>query len=990
MTKYKNNIYKSIRIMPIPKVDIIGFPIALSGGPDTPGLDNIENIILNEALPHPTPNGRWVYMLKKIKALFFAILILPTGAIAQQRKANITHTPKVTDVWVVFKTHFDLGFTDLPENVFARYRGEMMDNALNVIDKNLAQPKEKHFVWTVPGWPLYAQILGPLQTPERKAKIEKAIRNGSIVVHGLPFTMHTESLDYEDLVRGLGYSSNITRTYGLPLTISAKMTDVPSHSWVLPTLLNNAGIKFLQLGCNPASQYPRFPPLFWWEGADGSKILCQYTPLYGSEIKPPSNWPCKNYLAMIMTGDNHGPPNQKEIEDLLAKIKRELPGVKIHFGTLDDFAKAIFTEKPYLPTIKGDTPDSWIHGLLSNPRETKIARNIRPLESALDGLNTQMGIWGIPAGSVSAKLAKAYEQSLLYAEHTWGMNPAYGPRYSYGDEWKKWMTEAEAEPIPENGDYSKLKNSDARNTKAGSKRKWLHSYDVKRQYIRNTNDIVSNELKTHLDLLAKSVNIAGERVVVYNPLPWKRSGIVENPWEKGKSFYVKEIAPSGYVTYSQNDLKESTITNDERPAFSTPYFKIVFDLARGGISSLTEKTTGRELVDRSSKYLVGQFLHERFSTNEVDKWWNIYSRVREGWGLDGFGKPGMPSADKVPYLAYTPSNWKISVSHSDIADIATLSTIETQGFAKKYTLIFTFPRHTAYVDVEWFVESKTPDKQAEGGWLCFPFAVNKPNFMVGRLGGPINPVTDIIPGSNRYLMAVNSGVSITGADKSGVGLTPMDSPLIGLGEPGLWKFSLEHSPKVPSVFVNIYNNMWNTNFALWQDGSWSERVRIWPINKHTATAPDLIQKSWEARVPMLTGTAEGVAGKLPAKNIGICISRAGVLVTAFGENPDGKGTVLRLWEQGGISGNITVRLPKGSTYTEAIPVTLRGEISGKPINIRDGKLIFLLKAYAPASFILSEASLEKRSTSANARFIDALHNGKKVTRAVKSCRMNNV
>ncbi len=891
-------------------------------------------------------------MQKRIRILFFVMLILPTGTYAQQQKANSAGVSKVTDIWVVFKTHFDLGFTDLPENVFARYRGEMMDNALSVINENSTLPKDEHFVWTVPGWPLYAQILGPLQTPERKARIEKAIRDGSIVAHGLPFTMHTESLDYEDLVRGLDYSSNISRKYGLPLTISAKMTDVPSHSWVLPTLLNNAGIKFLQLGCNPASQYPRVPPIFWWEGADGSKILCQYTPLYGSDIKPPSNWPCKNYLAMIMTGDNHGPPNKKEIEALLATIAKDLPGVKVHFGILDDFAKAIFAEKPALSTIKGDMPDTWIHGLLSNPQETKLARNIRPLESALDGLNTQMRIWGIPVGSVSAQLAKAYEQSLLYAEHTWGMNAEYGPRFSYGDDWKKWMAEAEAEPVPENGDYSKLKNSDAINTNEGSKRKWLHSYDVKRQYIRNTNDIVSTALKTHLDLLAKSVNVAGKRLVVYNPLPWKRSGIVENPWEKGKSIYVKEIEPSGYVTYSQNDIKESTISNDEQSVFSIPYFKVVFDLKRGGIASLTEKTTGRELVDKSSKYVIGQFLHERFSTNEVDKWWNAYSRIKEGWGLNDLGKPGMMNAEKAPYLAFTPKEWTISVSHSPIADVATLTSLATEGFAKKYKLTFTFPRNAAYVDVEWFVDTKTADKQPEGGWLCFPFAVKDPHFTVGRLGGPINPVTDIISGTNRYLMAVNSGVSITQADQSGMGLSPMDSPLIGLGEPGLWKFALEHTPTIPSVFVNIYNNMWNTNFPLWQDGSWSERVRIWPIDKNTPTAPNLIEKSWEARVPLLTGTAEGAAGELPTTNKGLSLSETGVLVTAFGENPDGKGTILRLWEQGGISGNVTVTLSKGANYVEATPVNLRGEVMGKPIKIISGKLIFPLKAYAPASFVL--------------------------------------
>lgn len=890
-------------------------------------------------------------MKKKMKILFVAVLVA-TGAFAQEQNKNNQSVSKVTDVWVVFKTHFDLGFTDLPENVFRRYREEMMDKSLGIIEKKTTLSKEKQFAWTVPGWPLYAQILGPLQSPERKARIEKAIKEGSIVVHGLPFTTYTESLDYEDLVRGLGYSSKISRTYGLPLTISAKMTDVPSHSWIMPTLLNHAGIKFLQLGCNPASQYPRFPELFWWEGADGSKILCNYTALYGSDIKPTKNWPSKNYLAMQMTGDNHGPPSEEDIDKLLAYAKKEMPGVRIHFGTLDDFAKAVLAENPKLPTVKGDTPDTWVHGLLSKPQETKIARNIRPLESALDGLHTQMGIWGIPTGSISGKLAKAYEQSLLYGEHTWGMNAEYGPRYSYGDDWKRWMEEAAAEPIHENGDYSKLRNSDQINTKRGSKRKWLNSYDKHREYILNTNKIVSEELKDHLDLLAKSVNVVGKRLVVYNPLPWKRSGIVENPWKKGKTFYIKDIEASGYVSYSQSDLKEFEITKEEQSTFDTPYFRVVFDLTRGGIASLIEKKTGRELVDKSSKYAVGQFLHERFSTNEVDQWFNLYARIKDGWGLNDFGKPGMLNAEKAPYLAFTPNDWKISVSHSGIADIATLTAVDTKGFAQHYTLTFTFPRNAAYVDVEWFVNSKTPDKQPEGGWLCFPFAVKKPIFTVGRLGGPINPATDIIQGTNRSLMAVNSGVSITQADKSGVALSPMDSPLISMGEPGLWKFSLDHEPKAPSVFVNIYNNMWNTNFPLWQEGSWSERVRIWAVDKQTETIPNLIQNSWEARLPLLTGVAEGEAGKLSMKKEGLSISRASVLVTAFGENPDGNGTLLRLWEQGGTSGKVTVKLPKGSAYSKAIPVNLRGEIIGKHISISNSTLSFSLPAYAPASFIL--------------------------------------
>jgi len=881
-----------------------------------------------------------------MKKLIFPILLLVLLS------SSFTQAQKVTDVWVVFKTHFDLGFTDLPENVFEKYRGEMMDKALDIIEKNAQLSPEKRFAWTVAGWPLQAQILGPQQTPERKARIEKAIREGALVVHGLPFTLHTESLDYEDLVRGLEYSSQISRTYGTPLAISAKMTDVPSHSWVLPTLLNHAGIKFLQLGCNPASQYPRVPELFWWEGADGSKILCNYTALYGSDIKPTKSWPCKNYLAMVMTGDNQGPPTEQDIDKLLAYAETEIPGIKIHFGTLDDFANAVLAENPNLPTIKGDAPDTWIHGLLSNPQETKIARNIRPLESVLEGLNTQMGIWGITVESISAKLAKAFEQSLLYGEHTWGMNAEYGPRFSFGEDWKKWMEQASAEPIPEISDYSKLKNSDAINTNKGSKRKWLISYENKRQYIRNTNEIVSKELSSHLGLLARSVEIEGKRLVVYNPLPWKRSGMVKVPGEKGNFIFVKDIPPGGYVAISEKNLKKETVSTDDKTTLKTPNFSAVFDLKRGGISSLKETKSGRELVDQSSVYVMGQFLHERFSSNEVDKWWNAYSRIKEGWGLNDLGKPGIPSADKLPYLAFTPKSWKLSVTHTDVADVAVLSATETQGYAKGYTMSFTFPRNEAYVDVEWNVDTKTPEKHSEGGWLCFPFAIDKPTFTIGRLGGPINPATDIIPGTNRNLMAVNTGVAITQADNNGVALSPIDSPLLSFGEPGLWKFSMDYVPTIPSVFVNLYNNMWNTNFPLWQEGSWTERVRIWSKPKNEQTVSNLVKNSWEARIPLLVGSAEGSAGKLKVEEQGLSLSREGILVTAFEENPEGKGTVLRLWEQAGISGICKVKLSKGIQASFVQPVNLRGEIQGEIIKVKNFEFSFNLNRYTPASFIL--------------------------------------
>ena len=57
---------------------------------------------------------------------------------------------------------------------------------------------------------------------------------------------------------------------------------------------------------------------------------------------------------------------------------------------------------------------------------------------------------------------------------------------------------------------------------------------------------------------------------------------------------------------------------------------------------------------------------------------------------------------------------------------------------------------------------------------------------------------------------------------------------------------------------------------------------------------------------------------------GIELSRKGVLVTALGPNPDGDGTLLRLWEQAGEGGVCTVRLSEALRNAALQPCDLRG------------------------------------------------------------------
>jgi alpha-mannosidase len=153
--------------------------------------------------------------------------------------------------------------------------------------------------------------------------------------------------------------------------------------------------------------------------------------------------------------------------------------------------------------------------------------------------------------------------------------------------------------------------------------------------------------------------------------------------------------------------------------------------------------------------------------------------------------------------------------------------------------------------------------------------------------------------------------------------------------------------------VNLYNNQWSTNFPQWIGGSWTSRVRLWPVDKYDTEA-SLVIPGWEARVPLVAAFFEGPAGTLDVSRAVLELSRKGVVVTAFGANPEGPGVVMRLWEQAGRDGVLEVHLPEGHKVKSVQPCDLRGRPVENRIVVTNGRFQINLERYAPASFLLEE------------------------------------
>jgi len=308
------------------------------------------------------------------------------------------------ELFVVFKTHLDIGFTDLARNVVDRYIKEYIPKALELARDTRSSPNR--FVWTTGSW-IAHRFLADANRQGRKM-MEEAITEGDFHWHALPFTTHTELLD-PDLCRlGLEFSRRLDRRFGKK-TIAAKMTDVPGHTRGIVPILAGAGIRLLHIGVNPASTVPDVPRIFRWK-AGGAEVVVIYEQDYGATTLLPGGI-C---LSMNLTGDNIGPQSPDEVDKVYEKLRQKYPGARVKAGSLDEVAGKLWREREKLPVVTSEIGDTWIHGVGTDPWKLRRFRELSRLRSEWLGR-------GLLTAGDDRDLAFG-EKLLLVAEHTWGVD----------------------------------------------------------------------------------------------------------------------------------------------------------------------------------------------------------------------------------------------------------------------------------------------------------------------------------------------------------------------------------------------------------------------------------------------------------------------------------------------------------------------------------------------------------------------------------------
>jgi alpha-mannosidase len=691
-------------------------------------------------------------------------------------------------VVVVFKTHFDLGFTGLPGEVMRAYTGPMFEAVRKTMEATANEPPNLRYCWTLPAWPLRFLLHDPSVPVETRQEARRLVQEGRLHWHAWPFTTHTAFCGLEDLVRGLHISRTLSEEFGRWPT-GAKQTDVPGHTWILPTLLAKAGVKFLHLGCNSGSYAPHVPPFFWWEGPDGSRLLTFYSPGgYGTSLLPPDDWPYDTWLSLQQTVDNHGPHTPEELRHIRRTIEEGAPGAEILFGQLGDFSDSLLEHPEQLadlPVVPYDLADTWIHGIGTMPREVARARELR---AKLLALECAVGAHEWPAGSyqanadfpvarrISPVIDSAYEQLLLFGEHTWGLDVKSTIKRVYGEAFEQAR---QTEP------YRRLESS------------WV----AKGDYVARAEAFYAQALEVATDSIGHEANLFVE---------------------------ARHALPSQQATQATaGDLPENVLDNN--------WFHVEVDPVTGGIISLIDKMSEREWVDGTHAEPFGGYRYDLYSIRDMAEFMRAYGRYFQDWFVQDFGKQGYPE-DSEHITSYA-RDFTLSKGQGGRHDFSLLmhagrlraegkASVELPAQTVSIEVGIGVRGQTPYLELEYHVEGKALTPLAESTMVPFPLNLPKPTFRLGQTGSVMDPTRDVAEGANRGLWCADWVYA--GDDSVSLGIFPADMPLISIGDIGIYRFEAARVPTKPVIYAHLSNTQWGTNFPQWLEGSFRWRVTVVP------------------------------------------------------------------------------------------------------------------------------------------------------------------
>ncbi|HEV2399700.1 MAG TPA: polysaccharide lyase family protein [Candidatus Sulfotelmatobacter sp.] len=808
-------------------------------------------------------------------------------------------------IFLVPHLHLDIGYTDYQAKV-AELQSRNIDKLLDFMPQNPEMRFSLDGSWVL-------QNYFSSRNAEMKKKLLDYVREGKISVPAQYANLLTGYASLEELIRSLSYSHGLHRIEGVPFDY-ANITDVPSVTWSYPSVLKAAGINYFAEATNsdrgPVVLYGKWNEKspFWREGPGGARVLVantrQYSQLWFVCDLPPEVGNCRQGLPAFL--QQFSAPDYKPDTVLMFGSQLENTDARLSepqfvsqwsaayayprfiLGTFPDYFHYI--EQNYgseLSVVKGDGGPYWEDGVGADANNTALDRNNQSGAIAAEELSTVSRYLNPSLEVPRNVLDHIWTNLLLYAEHTWdSWNSVYQPD-----------TQEAVEQLT-----------------------------TKDEYAHQSGQAIDELQREALSQIAHQVHMPASSLLVFNTLSWPRSGLVELdlgidqvlteypdqasvPFEtlsEGRGyrhvrFMAQNVPSMGFKCYSletrpgssETESSEHKMADTTANLVENQYYRVEADPETGAVKSIFDKQLNRELVDSKSPYRFDQYLYVEGGSDDTQI---VHMRK------------SLPYAD----LKITPA------SDGRIVGVRTtpfgkILTLEAKGVhtpsIRTEILLYDDEKKIEFVNHL----TKESVRARESGYFAFPVAAQKPSFQYEIQNGWVDPARDMLKGAGLEWFSVAHWVK-TSAPDGQVAITPVDAPLITLGDVnrGLWPE--EFKPRSSTIFSYAFNNYWHTNYRAEQGGELTFRYAM--TSGSTLSPGDLARFGRSAMTPLEADQVidQDKVGNPPSPLEPIATSFLqlegfSVVVENWKAAEDGNGSVLRLLETSGTESKAVLRFP---------------------------------------------------------------------------------
>jgi len=321
-----------------------------------------------------------------------------------------------------------------------------------------------------------------------KGIVQKAKTGNFIPVTSGWVQMDENVVDGESLVRQFLYGQKFSKEKFGHYVRAAWQPDVFGHPYSMPQIASKAGIE-LYLFNRPHD--PSRPPIIWWQGLDGSRVLGYTTPGEYTQpmdhehttvlgMKNADRAGVKNIMVLYGMGDHGGGPNPEDIAGI-AKLNASPNDVRVRTTNVANYIDLLLTEKKDFPVVNGEMQHVFPGCYTTQVDMKRRNRQSEQLLMNAEKMSELAVFFDYRDYYPNRDITEAWKIALLHQAHDFAAGSGIGPIYA----------------------------------------------DAARQY-QEVFERAHRALNFSLQNLGLQVDTRGEGVpvVVYNPQSWDRSDLV--------------------------------------------------------------------------------------------------------------------------------------------------------------------------------------------------------------------------------------------------------------------------------------------------------------------------------------------------------------------------------------------------------------------------------------------------------------------------------